>query len=228
MDELVKQGQWWWLLIPLGTGVFALFGSWLGASLARWSEQKQWTRNKKQEAYADFIGHMRITQQEPYPAIFDMVGEPLPVHIEDAESAEERLRAYWQLELISDEAVAGAARELMEDLDIYHRMLKNSHGLLRTYFARVANPMPFDTEEKRAELDEHFKKLSQDRQAQLLQEGFEAVRQRTQWLVQLMRDDLGMSTKIRFAPCDGAELRMLAEEHDTYRNALLFEDQEQS
>lgn len=226
MDELAKQGQWWLLLlVPIATGLFALFGSWLGSALSRRSEQKQWTRNKKQEAYADFIGHMRLFQQESYPAIFDMVGEPLPVHI-DGEAEEERLRAYWQLELVSNDSVAEGARGLLDDLSIYHRTLKNSGGLLKTYLARVGHPLPFDNEEKRAELEDHFKTLSKDRQAEILQEGFEAVRKRTQWLVQLMRDDLGMRTKERFPPCDGAELRKLAAEHDMYRNALLIEDQE--
>lgn len=55
MDELVKQGQWWWLLIPLGTGVFALIGSWLGSFLGRTTEHKQWLRNQKQEAYSEFM-----------------------------------------------------------------------------------------------------------------------------------------------------------------------------
>lgn len=226
MDEWIKQGHWWWLLVvPIATGVFALLGSWLGSRLARRSEQTQWTRNKKQEAYADFIGHMRITQQESLPAVLEMVGE-IPTVDVALEAEEERLRAYWQLELVSNDAVAEVALELLNDLSIYRRMLSNSRGLLRTYLARVSNPMPFDSAEKHAELEQNFKELvNEERQSEILQSGFEAVRKRTQWLVQLMRDDLGMTTKERFPLCDGAELKKLAAEHDKYRNALLVKDQ---
>ena len=55
MDELIKQGQWWWLLVPLGTGVFALVGSWLGAKLGQKTEHKQWLRNEKQKEYVAAI-----------------------------------------------------------------------------------------------------------------------------------------------------------------------------
>jgi len=51
MDKLVEPGQWWLLLIPLGTGVFALVGSWLGARLGRTNEHWQWLRNEKRKEY---------------------------------------------------------------------------------------------------------------------------------------------------------------------------------
>lgn len=59
MDDLVRQGQWWWLLIPLGTGVFALIGSWLGSFLGRTTEHKQWLRNEKVETYSKFLMQTR-------------------------------------------------------------------------------------------------------------------------------------------------------------------------
>ncbi|MGX9901488.1 hypothetical protein ACW0JT_19215 [Arthrobacter sp. SA17] len=224
-EELLKLIQTW---SPLGiavlTGSLALLGSWFGAKLANRSGQKQWSRNKKQEAYAEFIGHMRITKQESLPAVFEMVRDT-PTADLDLEAEAERLRAYWQLELVSNNAVAEVARELLNDLSIYRRMLNNSLGLLKTYMARVANTMPFDSEGKRTELAQNLHELvHEERQSVILQLGFEAVRKRTQWLVQLMRDDLQMTTKEPFPLCDGAELKRLAAEHDNYRNALLIED----
>lgn len=55
MDELIKQGQWWWMLIPLGTGIFALVGSWLGSRLGKDNEHAQWRRNQKQVEYARYL-----------------------------------------------------------------------------------------------------------------------------------------------------------------------------
>jgi hypothetical protein len=55
VDELVRQGQWWWLLIPLGTGVFALIGSWLGAKLGKTTEHAQWLRNRKVDSYTAYV-----------------------------------------------------------------------------------------------------------------------------------------------------------------------------
>lgn len=55
MDELIRQGQWWWLLIPLGTGILALTGSWVGAKLGQRTEHQQWLRNQKMETYASYL-----------------------------------------------------------------------------------------------------------------------------------------------------------------------------
>lgn len=52
MDELVKQGQWWWLILP---AVLALFGSWLGAKLGKTNEHEQWLRNQKVEKYTAYV-----------------------------------------------------------------------------------------------------------------------------------------------------------------------------
>lgn len=55
MDDLIRQGQWWWLLLPVVTALFALFGSWLGSKLGKDSEHAQWLRNRKQELYYNFL-----------------------------------------------------------------------------------------------------------------------------------------------------------------------------
>jgi hypothetical protein len=52
MDELVEQGQWWWLVLP---AVLALFGSWLGAALGKTNEHAQWLRNRKVESYTTYV-----------------------------------------------------------------------------------------------------------------------------------------------------------------------------
>ncbi|MFE4078201.1 hypothetical protein [Paenarthrobacter sp. YIM B13468] len=56
MDELIKQGQWWWpFFVPIATGILAMLGSWLGSRWGKTTEHKQWLRNKKMEAYSDFL-----------------------------------------------------------------------------------------------------------------------------------------------------------------------------
>ncbi len=56
MDELLKSGQWWWLLVvPILTGAFALGGSWLGAKLGKTTEHQQWIRNEKTEVYSQLM-----------------------------------------------------------------------------------------------------------------------------------------------------------------------------
>lgn len=56
MDEWIRQGHWWWLLVvPLATGVFALFGSWLGSMLGKTTEHDQWLRNQRMQNYMDFM-----------------------------------------------------------------------------------------------------------------------------------------------------------------------------
>lgn len=59
MDELIRQGQWWWpFLVPVATGVLALAGSWAGSKWGKTAEHKQWRRNQRQEAYLGLFGAM--------------------------------------------------------------------------------------------------------------------------------------------------------------------------
>lgn len=61
MDELIKQGQWWWLLIvPVATGGLALFGSWWGSRLGKSTEHEQWLRNEKVETYSQYLETIRL------------------------------------------------------------------------------------------------------------------------------------------------------------------------
>jgi hypothetical protein len=59
MDELIKQGQWWWLVsVPVLAGAFALLGSWLGSKLGKSTEHWQWLRNEKRKEYIAAIASM--------------------------------------------------------------------------------------------------------------------------------------------------------------------------
>lgn len=56
MDELIKQGQWWWpFLVPAATGLLALLGSWVGTKLGKATEHAQWLRNEKMTAYRTYM-----------------------------------------------------------------------------------------------------------------------------------------------------------------------------
>ncbi|UVJ37991.1 hypothetical protein [Arthrobacter sp. CJ23] len=56
MDELIKQGQWWWpFLVPVATGILAVAGSWFGTKLGKTTEHDQWLRNQKIEAYTNVL-----------------------------------------------------------------------------------------------------------------------------------------------------------------------------
>lgn len=82
MDELIKQGQWWWLLVPLATGLFALGGSWLGAHLGRRTEHSQWLRNEKRKAYHEFLksGHFFARYLSDVPEQRQMLKEDMNFH----------------------------------------------------------------------------------------------------------------------------------------------------
>lgn len=56
MDELIKQGQWWWpFAVPVAAGIFALVGSWFGTKWGKTTEHQQWLRNERTKVYADFL-----------------------------------------------------------------------------------------------------------------------------------------------------------------------------
>lgn len=59
MDQLISQGQWWWVFsIPLLTFIFALAGSWWGSRLGRTTEHWQWLRNEKRERYVTTLNDL--------------------------------------------------------------------------------------------------------------------------------------------------------------------------
>jgi hypothetical protein len=63
MDELIRQGQWWWLIaVPVVAGLFALAGAWFGGRLGKYNEHSQWRRNERVEAYTDFLS--AITEEQ--------------------------------------------------------------------------------------------------------------------------------------------------------------------
>ncbi|MDR6438768.1 hypothetical protein J2790_003935 [Paenarthrobacter nicotinovorans] len=118
MDELIKQGQWWWLLIPLGTGLFALGGSWLGAFLGRSHEHKQWLRDSKQAAYAEFLSAIVEATSTLNPAI-------------EAREAQRRATvALSQIRLIGAQSVTAAAVSLSAPVNDMHRLNSNRRGMI--------------------------------------------------------------------------------------------------
>ncbi|MEW1821747.1 hypothetical protein AB0323_13325 [Arthrobacter sp. NPDC080031] len=104
MDELIKQGQWWWLLVvPIATGSLALLGSWLGSRLGKTTEHEQWLRNEKIETYSEYLETIRRVD-----LLLERVvgGVSKPVELMEAtdELGGSRLR------LISSEAVREATK----------------------------------------------------------------------------------------------------------------------
>ncbi|MDR6637517.1 hypothetical protein [Paenarthrobacter nitroguajacolicus] len=56
MDELLRQGQWWWLLVPIAAAVVGtVAGVWIGARLSKTTEHEQWLRNQKIDSYTNFL-----------------------------------------------------------------------------------------------------------------------------------------------------------------------------
>jgi hypothetical protein len=67
MDELIKQGQWWWLVaVPVLTGALALLGSWWGSRLGKKTEHAQWLRNAKETAYVEFLDRAQTLLTEAH------------------------------------------------------------------------------------------------------------------------------------------------------------------
>lgn len=109
MDELVRQGQWWWLVASaVVTGVLALVGAWLGGKLGKHNEHTQWRRNQRVEAYTDFltaineeirkVSHWRDTRKEQvvFPA-----------------------NELARIELVGSQAVRVLARKFEDHLHVY-------------------------------------------------------------------------------------------------------------
>ena len=118
MDELIKQGQWWWLLIPLGTGLFALGGSWLGAFLGRSYEHEQWLRDRKQAAYAEFLSAIVEATSTLHPAI-------------EAREAQRRATvALSQIRLTGAQSVTAAAVALSGPVSDIHQLSSNRRGMI--------------------------------------------------------------------------------------------------
>lgn len=81
MDEFVKQGHWWWLLIvPVATFVFALLGSLWGSNLGKITKHKQWFRNQKQAAYQKFVAIAQANSHNVYASLSDEKSSDGPEH----------------------------------------------------------------------------------------------------------------------------------------------------
>lgn len=130
MDEFIKQGHWWWLLVvPVATGVFALGGSWLGAWLGRATEHKQWIRDNKQKAYTRFLSATTDAASNAFRA--------------DRKYAEEVMLALDEVRLCGSAGVLKAAEKIKAQVLLNNRIAKdrpfmltepdaNEEGLKRT------------------------------------------------------------------------------------------------
>lgn len=81
MEELIKQGQWWWpYLVPTLTGIFAL---WIGTKFGKATEHSQWLRNEKRQAYQKYLQSGKFLAQmlNRTPAQRDQVKEDMQAHL---------------------------------------------------------------------------------------------------------------------------------------------------
>lgn len=204
MDKLVEAGQWWLLLIPLGTGVCALLGSWLGASLARHSERKQWTRNRKQEAYALFIGRAGFTANDAL-----LMLDP-DKFLELLAREAERLQAYWQLEIVASNAVSREAKRLVNAMKRFRQVVVEMNNGEAQGAERLVNPLSTDSEAVLALLKSLVAQYQGQKHNDMVGALTDGIHSVTFELIRTMRKDLGLPT---FNPST-------EEEEDVFNEAL--------
>jgi hypothetical protein len=61
------------LLIPVTTGLLAIFGSWLGVGLSKFVEHDQWLRNEKYAVYKDVYRDLDSASRKIFDAYLDRV-----------------------------------------------------------------------------------------------------------------------------------------------------------
>jgi hypothetical protein len=120
MEELIKQGQSWWpVAVPILTGAFALFGSWLGSRLGKVTEHVQWLRNSKQAAYAEFLSAIVEASSTLDPA-------------PEAREAQRRSAiALSQVRLIGAQGVTSAAVSFGTHVNEMHRLSRDRREMIR-------------------------------------------------------------------------------------------------
>jgi hypothetical protein len=78
----MSMDDWLKLSVPVLTGIFALFGSWVGSKLGKATEHHQWLRNQKVEVYSSLLrqvhasnlalNHYKTTGQDLNPDLSDI------------------------------------------------------------------------------------------------------------------------------------------------------------
>lgn len=184
--DFINAGQWWWLLIPLGTGIWAFGGSWLGATLARLAEHRQWKRNKKQEAYAEFVAKVKLTAHD-----VEVLLSPDRMDELSADDVK-RMEAYMQLELVASNAVSIEANGLINDIKRFRVVVLESEGFEKRAKERLENPKAGDSDLYKDQLANAVREKSKLSHMDLALACVDQVHARMRSVVNEMREDLGM------------------------------------
>lgn len=121
MDKLFEEGQWWWpLLVPIATGLLALFGSWLGTRWGKITEHGQWLRNERVKVYTDFLTDIK---KEIWKLQTASSPESVPFNF-----PVDRLA---RIDIVGSEVVRAAAREYAQH--------KNAYEVSRSLLAAEGN-----------------------------------------------------------------------------------------
>ncbi|MBT2522758.1 hypothetical protein [Arthrobacter sp. ISL-28] len=129
MDDLIRQGQWWWLLVPLGTGLFALIGSWVGSTLGKATEHWQWLRNEKQKEYVAAVGSLSAAVDALAALIQEKPARDVP---EDSSFI-------TPVNVLGPNRVKKAMRTVMSDIQACLSILSQQQSEKRTADAQAAH-----------------------------------------------------------------------------------------
>lgn len=187
MDEFIKQGHWWWLLIvPVATFVFALAGSWWGANLGKITEHKQWLRNQKQAAYQRFV---RATQTNALTVHASLSGAN---SVEAFEQENQRMEAYWELNVIASEEVAEEAYRFIHEYKAYISLVKETNVVRQVIARRLASPEEEDSQEFLRGLEKYLDDKNLRSPTAIAVKGYQMLMLRSHLVVDAMRRDLGL------------------------------------
>ncbi|MEW1821752.1 hypothetical protein AB0323_13350 [Arthrobacter sp. NPDC080031] len=187
MDEFIKQGQWWWLLIvPLATFVFALFGSWWGTNLGKITEHEQWLRNQKQTAYQKFVSLAQVNAQNFYSAL------EKSKFSDKLEQENLRMQAYWELHVVANKDVAEEAYRYIHEFKAYITLVQESNVVREVVRQRLDQPEPDDSPEFITGLGQYLKDKDLKAPHDIAVKGYELLMMQVHRLVDVMRHDLGL------------------------------------
>lgn len=187
MDEFLKQGHWWWLLIvPASTFVLALLGSLWGTNLGKITEHKQWLRNQKQAAYQKFVAIAQANSHNVYAYLSeDQFSDRL-------EHENQRMEAYWELNVVASEEVADQAYRYIHEYKAYITLVKESNVVRSVVLKRIAKPREDDSTEFIEGLQTYLKEKGLDESSGFAVKGYQKLMLRVHLVVDAMRRDLGL------------------------------------
>jgi hypothetical protein len=188
MDEFIKQGQWWWLLIvPIATFVFALGGSWWGTNLGKITEHEQWLRNQKQAAYQKFVAIAQANSQNVYSSIspeqFD----------KRMDNENQRMQAYWELNVVASEEVADEAYKYIHEYKAYISLIQETNVVREVVMQRIAAPKEDDTAEFIDGLRQYLKDQNLEDSTAVAVRGYQKLMLRVHLVIDAMRRDLKLA-----------------------------------